>query len=132
MAAGLRRWRDTPRSRWTDAIYVNAAALFLLRIGNAVLRPSWRRFTGLFIAVILLQATHTVLSTALPRATPQTLSPVLAALDLVGRPYVDLANPVRFAGCLALMANVLSIAAYSLWHGSRRRGVGGERRRDAA
>jgi hypothetical protein len=37
-AGALERWRDTPRSRRSDAVYVNSALLFLLRMANVVVR----------------------------------------------------------------------------------------------
>ena len=107
-AASLRRWRDTPRSRANDFIFVNAAAVFVTRMSNATARPIWRWVIGLATAVGCIELSWRAASAVpAPARRPADVSTVLATL--VQR-YADVATVGVFIGCLALFVAALYVA----------------------
>jgi hypothetical protein len=109
-AAGLRRWWDTPRSGWSDALYVNAVVLFLLRIGNVVVRPYWRRLMGITCTIVLIEMTWNMVDAITFDAPATPRGQLATVLNTVGRRYVVVASHAAFVGCLALFVNVVLIA----------------------
>lgn len=118
-ATVLRRWRDMPRSRTHDLLFVNAVAVLVLRIGNAVVRPAWRRGIGLTTAVLLITVTWLAADAVTPAHLATTASAAAAVLHGLGLRYAQTGAVAAWVGCLILFANVLHVAGQMLFAGRR-------------
>ncbi|WP_432830711.1 hypothetical protein [Dactylosporangium sp. CA-092794] len=114
MATGLRRWRDTPRSRWSDALYVNAVATFVVRVGNLAVRPAWRRTIGMTAAVVAVGLTLMGTDAATAAIPDAAANSATDALHRFIQRYADVASAVGFVGGVCLVGNVLYISWRSM------------------
>ncbi|MEV6927436.1 hypothetical protein AB0M46_23425 [Dactylosporangium sp. NPDC051485] len=117
--AGLRRWRGMPRSRTHDLLFVNAVAVFVLRISNAAVRPVWRRSIGLTTAVLLITATWLAADAVTPAHLPTTAGAAAAAAVFhgLGVCYVQTGAAAAWVGCIVLTGNALHVAGQMLLGG---------------
>ncbi|MGI5185371.1 hypothetical protein ACQEVZ_54920 [Dactylosporangium sp. CA-152071] len=119
-AAGIRRWQQVPRSRAHDVVFVNAAALLFVRMGNLAFRPVWRRAIGILTAVLLLQLAWSAVAAITAPPMPAAAAAHSAALYGFGHRFGGVASAALFVGIVAMVANLVTSAGLALRRLGRR------------